>query len=36
LMSLPLTARWQYQHEPDKSSREDRLLQVLKKPVEWV
>lgn len=36
LMSLPLTARWQYQHEPEKGSREDRLLQILKKPVEWV
>ena len=36
LMSLPLTARWQYQDEPEKSSREDRLLQILKKPVEWV
>ncbi|CAK1362124.1 Oxygen-dependent coproporphyrinogen-III oxidase [Cercospora beticola] len=36
LMSLPLTARWQYQHEPERGSREDRLLQVLKKPVEWV
>lgn len=36
LMSLPLTARWQYQHEPEKGSREDRLVQVLKKPVEWV
>lgn len=36
LMSLPLTARWQYMHEPEKGSREDRLLSVLKKPVEWV
>jgi coproporphyrinogen III oxidase len=36
LMSLPLTARWQYQHEPEKDSREERLLNVLKKPVEWV
>ncbi|EGP90071.1 unnamed protein product [Zymoseptoria tritici ST99CH_1E4] len=36
LMSLPLTARWQYQHEPEKGSREDRLLNVLKNPVEWV
>ncbi|KAF2206973.1 hypothetical protein CERZMDRAFT_71863 [Cercospora zeae-maydis SCOH1-5] len=36
LMSLPLTARWQYQHEPERGSREDRLLQVLKTPVEWV
>ncbi|KAK8249268.1 Coproporphyrinogen III oxidase [Phyllosticta capitalensis] len=36
LMSLPLTARWQYMHEPEKGSREERLLQVLKTPVEWV
>ncbi|WPH04065.1 putative coproporphyrinogen III oxidase, aerobic [Acrodontium crateriforme] len=36
LMSLPLTARWQYQHEPEKGSREERLVSVLKKPVEWV
>ena len=36
LMSLPLTARWQYMHEPEKGSREDRLLNILKKPVEWV
>ncbi|KAF2840376.1 coproporphyrinogen III oxidase [Patellaria atrata CBS 101060] len=36
LMSLPLTARWQYMHEPEKGSREERLLEVLKKPVEWV
>ena len=36
LISLPLTARWQYQHEPDKGSREERLLHILKKPVEWV
>ncbi|GME27863.1 Coproporphyrinogen-III oxidase [Neofusicoccum parvum] len=36
LMSLPLTARWQYMHEPEKGSREERLLSVLKKPQEWV
>ena len=36
LMSLPLTARWQYQHEPEKGSREEKLVQVLKEPVEWV
>ncbi|KAI9680297.1 MAG: Coproporphyrinogen-III oxidase [Trizodia sp. TS-e1964] len=36
LMSLPLNARWQYMHEPEKGSREDRILQVLKKPIEWV
>jgi coproporphyrinogen III oxidase len=36
LMSLPLTARWEYMHEPKKGSREDRLLTVLKTPKEWV
>ncbi|KAI9845644.1 MAG: Coproporphyrinogen-III oxidase [Sclerophora amabilis] len=36
LMSLPLTARWRYMHEPDKGSREERLVNVLKRPVEWV
>ena len=36
LMSLPLTARWQYMHEPSKGSREERLLNVLKEPREWM
>lgn len=36
LMSLPLTARWQYMHAPEKGSREERLLEVLKSPKEWV
>ena len=36
LMSLPLTARWMYMHEPEKNSREERLLNVLKSPVQWV
>ncbi|KAF2746767.1 coproporphyrinogen III oxidase [Sporormia fimetaria CBS 119925] len=36
LMSLPLTARWQYMHQPEKGSREERLLDVLKNPREWV
>jgi coproporphyrinogen III oxidase len=35
LMSLPLTARWEYMHEPEKGSREEKLLKVLKEPVEW-
>jgi coproporphyrinogen III oxidase len=35
LMSLPLTARWEYQHEPLPNSPEDKLLQVCKKPVNW-
>jgi len=36
LMSLPLTARWQYMYIPEKGSREERLVNVLKKPVDWV
>ena len=36
LMSLPLTARWVYMHEPTKGSREERLVGVLENPVEWV
>ncbi|CAG2162590.1 unnamed protein product [Oppiella nova] len=36
LMSLPLVAKWQYCHSPEPGSKEDRLMQVLKKPREWV
>ena len=35
LMSLPLTARWMYMHEPGKTSREERILKVLKTPMDW-
>ena len=36
LMSLPLTARWEYMHEPTPGSDEEKLLQVLKKPKDWI
>ncbi|KAI9774862.1 MAG: Coproporphyrinogen-III oxidase [Geoglossum simile] len=36
LMSLPLTARWEYMHQPKKDSREEKLLKILREPVEWV
>ncbi|KAI9886070.1 MAG: hypothetical protein M1823_002143 [Watsoniomyces obsoletus] len=36
LVSLPLTARWEYMHEPEAGSREERLLRVLREPVDWV
>lgn len=36
LMSLPRTASWQYMFEPAKGSREQRLVDVLKQPKEWV
>ncbi|KXJ21207.1 Oxygen-dependent coproporphyrinogen-III oxidase, mitochondrial [Exaiptasia diaphana] len=35
LMSLPLTARWEYMHVPEKGSREEELLEVLRNPVDW-
>ena len=36
LVSLPLTAKWSYMHQPDPASPEDRLLQVLRNPIDWV
>ncbi|ERS95883.1 hypothetical protein HMPREF1624_07960 [Sporothrix schenckii ATCC 58251] len=36
LMSLPLTASWKYMYEPAPKSREQRLLDVLRNPREWV
>ena len=36
LMSLPLTGRWEYGHGPDKGSREERILEILKNPKGWV
>lgn len=36
LMSLPLTARWEYDHSPAPGSWEDRTLAVMKEPREWV
>lgn len=35
LISLPLTARWQYMHEPEPNSKEEKTLQALRKPVDW-
>lgn len=36
LMSLPLTARWEYRHEVRPGSKEEQLLKVLREPREWV
>ncbi|ETV89360.1 hypothetical protein H257_00672 [Aphanomyces astaci] len=36
LMSLPLTARWEYMHTPKPDSWEARTLEVLKNPVDWL
>jgi coproporphyrinogen III oxidase len=36
LMSLPLTARWEYDHHPAPGSREAALLDVLRTPRNWL
>ncbi len=35
LMSLPPHVQWQYDHTPKPESEEEKLVKVLKKPVEW-
>ena len=36
LMSLPSEAKWKYCHSPEPGSKEDKLLEVLKNPRDWV
>ena len=36
LMSLPLTARWEYCHEVKGDSEEEVLLEVLRNPKHWI
>ncbi len=36
LMSLPPEANWQYAHEPQKGSEEERTVELLKKGIDWV
>ena len=36
LMSLPLTSRWEYMHEPETNTQEADLIEVLKNPRDWV
>mmetsp|Transcript_22838 Transcript_22838/g.38244 ORF Transcript_22838/g.38244 Transcript_22838/m.38244 type:complete len:423 (-) Transcript_22838:650-1918(-) len=36
LMSLPLSARWEYDHSPDAGSREADLLDACKNPRDWL
>lgn len=36
LMSLPQTGRWEYCHEVESGSEEEKLLHVLRKPVDWL
>ncbi|CAD0201988.1 unnamed protein product [Chrysodeixis includens] len=36
LMSLPLNAKWEYMHVPKEDSPEEKLLKVLRDPLDWV
>lgn len=36
LMSLPLTARWEYMHSPPANSKESKLTEILKNPKDWI
>lgn len=36
LMSLPLTAKWEYCHVPKPNSKEEKMLNILKNPRNWV
>ncbi|XP_062563073.1 oxygen-dependent coproporphyrinogen-III oxidase [Armigeres subalbatus] len=36
LMSLPLTAKWEYMHIPTPDSKEGEITQVLKNPRDWL
>ncbi len=36
LMSLPPHVQWIYDHHPEKGSEEEKLIEVLMKPINWV
>ena len=36
LMSLPPHVQWQYDHHPEKGSEEEKLVNVLMNPVDWI
>lgn len=36
LMSLPSHVQWKYDHHPEKGSDEEKLIQVLQNPQDWV
>ena len=36
LMSLPPTVQWKYNHHPQKGSKEEKLIEVLKSPKDWI
>jgi len=36
LMSLPPTVQWKYDHHPEKGSEEEKLIEVLQHPKDWI
>jgi len=36
LMSLPPNVQWVYNHHPEPGSEEEKLLEVLKNPINWI
>ncbi|XP_037875048.1 coproporphirynogen oxidase isoform X1 [Bombyx mori] len=36
LMSLPLNAKWEYMHQVQPNSEEEKLLKILKEPKDWL
>ena len=36
LMSLPPVVQWKYDHRPEAGSEEAKLVEVLKKPKNWI
>ncbi|MCK7589593.1 oxygen-dependent coproporphyrinogen oxidase [Subsaxibacter sp. CAU 1640] len=36
LMSLPPHVQWRYDHQPEKGSEEEKLIEVLRKPINWL
>jgi coproporphyrinogen III oxidase len=36
LMSLPYTCMWKYRVEPEPGSEEEKLINVLKNPIDWI
>merc|ERR1712137_679771 len=36
LMSLPETARWEYDHKVEPGSKEEEIIKVFREPEEWV
>ncbi|PKA82857.1 coproporphyrinogen oxidase [Ulvibacter sp. MAR_2010_11] len=36
LMSLPPVVQWKYDHHPEEGSEEEKLIEVLKNPKDWI